>query len=216
MHWVDRGPEPGRLKAIRNSNTPRWIDYWKNGIGDEPKDSRWREFREDLAERFFRNCGYCERNTRGEVDHFRPKRRFPELVYDWDNWIFSCHECNHAKGNKWPSSCYVDPCAVPESHRPENCFTFNTRNGAITPLRDLDTDQFDKAQRMIDDLKLNDLHHMVARLIRLRMLEAGIPQNPHEATGRSEALRRRLASRDSDLSSLVRVWLQEQGYSINE
>ena len=216
MHWVDRGPEPDRLEAIRNSNTPRWIDYWKNGIGDEPKDDRWREFREALAQRFLRNCGYCERNTRGEVDHFRPKRRFPELVYDWENWIFSCHECNQAKGDKWSEEGYVDPCAVSESDRPENYFTFNTGNGAITPWRGLDTDQFDKAQKMIDDLKLNDLHHLVARLVRLRMLAVGIPDDPREATERDEALGKRFASRDSDLSSLARVWLAERGYSIDE
>ena len=150
------------------------------------------------------------------MDHFRPKRRFPELVYDWDNWIFSCHECNQAKGNKWPARGYVDPCAVSESHRPESYFMFNTRNGAITPFRDLDTDRFDKAQRMIDDLKLNDLHHLVARIVRLRMLAAGIPDDPGEETQRSEALRRRSASRDSDLSSLARVWLTERGYLIDE
>ena len=90
------------------------------------------------------------------------------------------------------------------------------RNGAITPLSGLDTDRFEKAQQMIVDLKLNDLHHMVGRLVRLKMMEAGIPDDPREGTQRSEALRRRFASRGSDLSTLARVWLTERGYSIDE
>ena len=216
MHWVDRGPEPNRLESIRVRYTPRWIEHYKDGVGSRPTDSRWRDFRGELGQRFRLQCGYCESFCRGEVDHFRPKVRFPQLVYEWSNWVFACSPCNRAKGEKWPDDGYVDPCAVPESYRPENYFTFNTRNGAITPLRELDTDQFDKAQRMIDDLKLNDLHHMVARLVRLRMLEMGIPENPQEATERSEALRRGLASRDSDLSSIARVWFMERGYSIDE
>ena len=216
MHWVERGSEPDRLEAIRDRYSSYWIDFYENGIGSQPTDSRWRDFREDLGQRFLRNCGYCERNTRGEVDHFRPKSRFPESVYDWKNWIFSCHECNQAKGDKWPTEGYVDPCVESESCRPENYFTFNTKNGAITPLRGLDTDRFEKAQQMIVDIKLNDLHHMVGRLVRLKMLEAGILNHPREETQRSEALRRRFASRDSDLSSLARVWLMERGYAIND
>ena len=214
MHWVDRGPEPSRLKAIRDRYTSRWIDFYENEVGNKPTDSRWREFREELGRRFLTSCGYCERNCRGEVDHFRPKSLFPESVYDWGNWIFACHDCNQAKSGKWPTEGYIDPCTGSESIRPENHLTFNTKNGAVTPLRGLGTDRFEKAQQMIVDLKLNDLHHMVARLVRLRMLEAGIPDDPSEDTQRSEALRRRFASRDSDLSSLARVWLVERGYSI--
>ena len=216
MHWVDRGPEPSGLEAIRDRYTPRWTDFYDNGIGNQPTDSLWREFREELRRRFLTNCGYCERNTRGEVDHFRPKSLFPDSVYYWENWIFSCHECNQAKGEKWPASGYVDPCAGSDSHRPESYFTFNTRNGAITPFRELDTDRFARAQQMIVDLKLNDLHHMVGRLVRLKMLEAGIPSDPREESQRSEALRRRFASRDSDLSSLARAWLAERGYEISD
>ena len=204
------------MKAIRDRYTSRWIDFYENEVGNKPTDSRWRDFREELGQLFLLQCGYCESFCRGEVDHFRPKVRFPQLVYEWPNWVFACSACNRAKGEKWPDDGYVDPCAVSESQRPESYFMFNTRNGAITPFRDLDTDRFDKAQRMIDDLKLNDLHHLVARIVRLRMLAAGIPDDPVEATERSEALRRGFASRGSDLSSLARVWLAERGYSMDE
>ena len=205
MHWVNRGPEPGGLAGIRGTYTPRWIEYYRNGFGDRPTDSRWRDFIDDLNQAFGGVCGYCEEYDEGEVDHFRPKSRFPDLVYEWSNWIFACHNCNQAKGDKWPADGYVDPCTESESSRPENYFTFNMRNGAIVPLRDLDTGTFENAQRMITDLKLNDMHHIVGRLARLKILEAGIPVSPGDETPRNRALRRLAESRDSDLSSPSRT-----------
>ena len=216
MHWVDRGPEPSRLESVRDRYTPRWIDFYENGTGNRPADSRWRDFCEDLGQRFHLQCGYCESICRGQVDHFRPKSTFPELVYEWSNWVFACSACNQAKGDKWPAEGYVDPCAASESCRPENYFTFNTRNGAITPLSGLDTDRFEKAQQMIANLKLNDKHHMERRRVTLEVLKVSIPGDPREETPISRRLRRILASRTSEVSSLARVWLMERGYSIDD
>ena len=102
MHWVDRGPEPSRLGEIRSRYTPRWVEHYREGVGSRPTDSRWRDFIVELREAFGDICGYCESICRGEVDHFRPKVRFPELAYEWSNWVFAWHDCNHAKWNNWP------------------------------------------------------------------------------------------------------------------
>ena len=119
MHWIDRGPEPRGLGEIRERYTPRWIGHYRDSVETKPTDSRWRDFHDELEQRFFGLCGYCESIDKGEVDHFHPKSRFPESVYDWSNWIFACHDCNQAKGDKWPGGGYVDPCAMDESCRPE-------------------------------------------------------------------------------------------------
>ena len=216
MHWVDRGQEPGPLEAIRGRYTPRWIDFYETRIGNQPTDSRWRDFREDLGSRFSTNCGYCERNCRGEVDHFRPKSRFPALVYEWSNWIFACHECNQAKGDKWSETGYVDPCAVPESDRPENYFTFDTETGEIIPLDDLDQARYEKAATMIDDLSLNDDQHMKRRDRLLKALAAIMPNDPGDETPVIGSWRRIISSRDSELSSLARAWLVERGYEVSD
>ena len=215
MHWVDRGPEPGGLGHFRQVYTPRWIQYYRNGVGAKPTDSRWREFHDELQRRFGSLCGYCECSCKGEVDHFRPKSRFPESVYEWSNWIFACHDCNQAKGDKWPVGGYVDPCTASESYRPETCFTFDTKTGEIVPLKDLDQDRFDKAQRMINDLRLNGRHHLAKRLVWILRMGWEIPDDPSEETPASGTLRRFLASRSYELSSLARAWLAERGYSIS-
>ena len=214
MHWVDRGPEPGGLEEIRGSYTPRWIQFYLNEVGTKPTDSRWREFHVDLLTRFDGLCGYCECTCKGEVDHFRPKSRFPESVYEWSNWIFACHDCNQAKGDKWPIGGYVDPCSVSESSRPETYFTFDTKTGEALPMKDLDESRFDKAQRMIDDLRLNGRHHLKERLVWIWMVSCAIPDDPSEDTPDAELVRHELASRTTPWSSITRAWLVERGYSV--
>ena len=100
MHYVDRGPEPRGIKKHRVKCTPRWVDYYERRIGSEPTDSHWTKFHNNLRETFSGLCGYCECECKGEVDHFRPKSKVPQRVYDWPNWGFSCHDCNNSKGNR--------------------------------------------------------------------------------------------------------------------
>src|SRR5579863_502404 len=60
-------------------------------------------------------CAYClmkelygggEENY--ELDHFRPKSRFPQLKNDFYNLYYACHPCNHIKLDKWPSEALQD------------------------------------------------------------------------------------------------------------
>ncbi len=51
------------------------------------------------------------------VDHFRPKKLFPELTLVYDNLYYCCNDCNRYKGPVWPSAeqlargyFFPDPC----------------------------------------------------------------------------------------------------------
>lgn len=214
MHWVDRGPEPDGLSEIRARHTPRWVQYYRQGVGSRPADSHWRRFYDDLKRVFGGLCAYCEEITKGEVDHFRPKSQFPDLVYCWSNWLFACHECNHAKSSSWPAGGYVDPCAMSTPDRPECHFAFDTRTGAIRANRSLNARRRQKAQRTIDDLGLNDFHHLKNRVEWLRMFSAAIPDDSNGLTTEARAIVAHFASRDRQFSSLVRTWLSERGYPL--
>lgn len=215
MHWVDRGPEPEGLESIRTCCTPRWVDHYLEKIGEKPSDARWRDFHGDLRRAFAGLCAYCEERDKGVVDHFRPKSKFPALVYAWSNWLFACHNCNQAKGKRWPLSEYVDPCSDSPPERPENFFRFDTATGEILPAIGLSYDREDKAQKMIDDLSLNAGHHLTERLERLMLVSAAISDDPHQQGAEEENLRSRLISRDTSLSSITRAWLVERGYSVD-
>ena len=209
MHWVDRGSEPAGLAAVRECYTPRWIDY-SQGKGSKPGDSRWRDFRGDLCKAFSGLCAYCEEEARGEVDHFRPKSKFPKRVYEWSNWVFACHDCNWSKGDKWPRNGYADPCSGQE--RPENFFRFDTTTGEILPKPELGPDLRDKAQQTIDDLSLNASHHLRKRLQWLAVVSGAISGDPEHQAEHEVKYRTFLASRTTRLSSITRAWLVEQGY----
>lgn len=92
---------------------------------DKPKDGYWREddIRLLLIKDFHNNCGYCgmslptpsltdeeppqplklvregerEFASKGDVDHLQPKAIYPEKVYQWFNYIWSCKPCNQRK-----------------------------------------------------------------------------------------------------------------------
>ena len=217
MHWVDRGPEPKGLEAIRTKYTAGWLHCYRDGKGRRPNDARWRDFRETLREVFGGLCGYCERRDKGEVDHFHPVSRFPAQVYQWSNWIFSCPTCNQAKRDKWPPSGYVDPCADSENEQPEAYFTFDTLSGMIHPRAGLSAERHAKAATMIIDLDLNGLHHISDRVEAMEILSCMKKVLVSDHRFSQEMLTKtflRLSSRKKPWSSIKRVWMLEQGYEL--
>ncbi len=174
MRWIDRGPEPDGVAGYAQQFTQGWVDYFQNRVGERPTDHYWGEFRSALGSWSNNICWYCERQCDGEgeldptVDNFRPRSRFPELVYAWSNWIFSCYRCNYAKLDKWPETGYVDPCAEDPSERPEQYFDYNVVTGEIIPREGLSETARRKALNTIDDLDLNNLGLLEARLERTK------------------------------------------------
>ena len=214
MHWVDRGPEPPELAAIRNRYTPRWVQFYCQNVGNRPTDSYWLRFHDHLSCAFRGLCAYCEETTKGEVEHFRPKSKFPALVYSWSNWLLACHECNHVKLSNWPVAGYVDPCATPKSERPECHFVFDTQTGLISPHGSLSSRRRHMAQETIKALRLNDSHHLKKRVEWLLLFSRAMPEDPNALTTCTTKSLVHFASREMPFSSLVRTWLFENGFPV--
>lgn len=167
MRWVDRGPEPTGVDGYARQFTQGWIDHYRQRRGQPPSDTFWLEFRPILGRRTDNICWYCERKCYYEaqlggqsptVDHFRPRSRFPELTYEWSNWVFSCRRCNvEYKRDNWPDAGYVDPCANDVTERPDRFLDYNTETGEIIPKAELSETARLKAQVTINDLGLNQL-----------------------------------------------------------
>lgn len=205
MHWVDRGPAPAELAAIHQRYGRTWVRYYRYNVGKIPSDSRWRHFIDILKLRFYGLCGYCEEVCKGEVDHFRPKNASPELVYKWTNWILACHDCNHAKGRVWPSTGYVDPCARSRGARPEKFFDFDIVSGTIIPASGLTSRRHEKAVTTIENLRLNEFHHVRKRLFWLKMLSL-ILQRLGQSDPRFLNIIEEYSSKETEYSSLTRAW----------
>ena len=85
----------------------------------------YRKYLPFVREDFVGQCAYCllseilaDGEENFELDHFRPKSRFKELVNDFYNIYYSCHPCNHQKHDAWPvpeleakGISIADPCA---------------------------------------------------------------------------------------------------------
>jgi uncharacterized protein (TIGR02646 family) len=79
---------------------------------DVPKLTNYQDYRPFLRGDFNRHCAYCtihEDELAGEdfyeIDHHRPKSKFPDLINDYANLYYCCKGCNKrgAKGENWPS-----------------------------------------------------------------------------------------------------------------
>ena len=92
---------------------------------DVPALSTYEAYRPFLRRDFDFRCAYCLRHEfffgggeAGEIDHFRPRHLFPELLTVYGNLYWSCRKCNAVKGGVWPSAVqterglrFLDPCA---------------------------------------------------------------------------------------------------------
>ncbi len=215
MHWVDRGPEPAGLRTIHLQFSQGWVDHYQHGIGNRPSDTRWRDFHNVLSLTFSLLCAYCEEITEGEVDHFKPISKFPNLVYEWSNWIFACHYCNLSKSNKWPLSGYVSPCEGDISERSENFFAFNMETEQLEPKANISENKREKANQMIRDLKLNAPHHLRKRIDRLYLIRLNLDNLTQDSEEEQEYMDR-IVNRNSELSSITRVLLAELGFTIDD
>ena len=159
-------------------------------------------------------CGYCEEETSGEIDHFRPVSKCPTLVYEWSNWIFACPTCNREKSNKWPQEDYIDPCASEESEKPERFFTFHTGTGEMMPKSGLSEIQDQRARQMIGDINLNATYHLKRRRRLLRELKYHLDRQAGDSD--EEVFFSEKVDRESALSSLARALLEERGFIIED
>lgn len=57
----------------------------------------WRQLRELVLAAYGRTCRACGSQEQIQVDHIKPKSRFPELALDFDNMQVLCWPCNRRK-----------------------------------------------------------------------------------------------------------------------
>ena len=79
---------------------------WKGGISSEYKrireSAKYKEWRKAVFERDNYTCIWCGDNQGGnlEADHIKPRKKYPELVFDIDNGRTLCKIC-HRKTETW-------------------------------------------------------------------------------------------------------------------
>ena len=183
MRSVIRSPEPARLAELRATGKP-WRD-----LTSQDRNA----IRSALRSDFGPICSYCQQlcqpaRPRSQTDetpappdeesieHFRPRDKFPSLIFDWLNLIYACYRCNQMKDGKWPVaddmktlfltrfysprytpvSEYVNPNEADDLRPAQEFFDWDFETGEMMPSENLDRVDWSIARRTIFDIDLND------------------------------------------------------------
>jgi len=170
VEYIKRSTEPECLLYNKEKWTKPWVDHYRRNIGSDgklikkkkPSDSHWtkNEIRNILIKDFKNNCGYCgcsrptphssddERtSSRGHVDHYRAKAIYPELTYEWTNYIWSCESCNVEKGEfNDPKHPILNPCSFDDCHL--LTFIIDTGEYCLSKNNPLDHERFLNTDRL--------------------------------------------------------------------
>lgn len=109
-----------------------------------------------LEEQENRCCPYCEIEINlynSQIEHIKPKDKFPKLLTEYDNLLACCLEskrCGNSKANKW-DELFINPVI----ENPEDYFEYDIKTGEITPIFKKGN-RYEKAKYTIDLLNLND------------------------------------------------------------
>lgn len=85
---------------------------------------KWSPAKAQLAAETHGKCAFCESPTTatnyGDVEHYRPKSKFPWFAYCYENFLLSCTLCNGTKGNQHiAGTAFVEPVPPwPDGHVP--------------------------------------------------------------------------------------------------
>ena len=87
-----------KLRRRKQYCTNRNGEYYTN----------YREYKQEIRRDCLGRCVYCDlhENELGgqtvmEIDHFRPRGKFPRLANNPHNLVWSCATCNNKKSNHW-------------------------------------------------------------------------------------------------------------------
>lgn len=114
--------EKGFQKAVQQNTKLTASKYWSNVRRKIRADAQ------ALYVAFNGKCAFCEskmaHTSSPHIEHYRPKSKYPDLMFAWHNWLLSCGRCN---GQKWAHFPYCgnEPCLVePTTEEPEEHIDF--------------------------------------------------------------------------------------------
>jgi uncharacterized protein (TIGR02646 family) len=124
------------------------------------------EIKGSLKLMFSDKCAYCESKIThiayGEIEHYKPKSKYPNLCFEWDNMVFSCTICNGTthKGDKFPLVNEGGPIINLVDENPDHFFKFDydkqTSQALIIPLNE-------RAKTTLNIFKFNDRQELIER-----------------------------------------------------
>lgn len=172
MIKIDRQKRPDLLRKNKDRWTKELLSYIKGGK-EVPKRifRRYRhpEIKEAVKHDSYEKCIYCESKVShvypGDVEHIRPKSKYPEGTFEWENLGYVCFECNNRKRDEYnEESPFINPYEEEPSdflralgaviyHRPGNVrgeITEKTLGLNRSALLDMRRERIDDLRTLLD------------------------------------------------------------------
>lgn len=87
-------------------------------------------------------CMYCEDSRGTDIEHYWPKARYRERIFQWANMLLICAGCNRSKGDRLPLGEDGQPLVIePTSEQPWDHLFYDSRTGELAPRWDPDSGQ---------------------------------------------------------------------------
>ena len=102
----------------------------KKALEKTEKKYNHRDVKDSLKIMFNNKCAFCESHIThvdyGQIEHFKPKSKYRELCFEWNNLLLSCAICNGTsnKGDKFPLENENGPLINPVDENPDDFFRF--------------------------------------------------------------------------------------------
>ena len=152
MLKIDKNYEPKFFAEFKKKSNPKsWKDF-DFEIKDKLKEYML-ENEQKIDGNYF--CPYCERQIsveKSQIEHIKPKDKFPKLFHNYSNFLTGCLEnqtCGSIKGNKWDDN-FVNPV----EYNPRDYFEYSISTGEIIPKYENGI-EYEMAMKTIEILNLN-------------------------------------------------------------
>ncbi len=116
-------------------------------------------------------CVYCESPSAQTVDHFWPKTDYPAKMFDWENLLAACRDCNSEKRTEFPLDNGEPRLIDPTRDEPLEHFDWDQTSGECLyredDVRAVETAsiiKMDRFQRMRVQ-KLSNFRYFLARSV---------------------------------------------------
>jgi uncharacterized protein (TIGR02646 family) len=101
-------------------------------------------------------CMYCVDSHGCDIEHFRPKGRFPTHAFQWPNLLLCCTECGRFKGVQFPTEDGQPLLIDPTAEDPWQHLDFDPDTGDLTARFDVQAyDWSRKGAKTVEVLRLD-------------------------------------------------------------
>lgn len=108
-------------------------------------------------------CMYCVDSHGSDIEHFRPKARYPRHAFRWPNLLLCCTECGRFKGSQFPMAGRRALLIDPTAEDPWQHLDFDPDTGNLTARFDLPSGDWSaKGTKTVEVLRLDRREGMSA------------------------------------------------------